>query len=147
VLQQDLREFIELLNSNKVEYLVVGAHALAFHGHPRYTGDIDILVNTSEKNARKIEGVILQFGFGEAALTAESFTGENQVVQLGIAPNRIDILTSLTGVRFQDAWNGRIAAEIDGLSLSMLSKEDLIRNKKALGRPKDVADLEYLERA
>jgi predicted nucleotidyltransferase len=143
-LQKDLREFIASLNSNKVEYVIVGAFALAFHGRPRYTGDIDILVRPSPDNAAKLEHAISRFGFSSAGLSAADFVEPNQVIQLGRAPNRIDILTSLTGVPFEDVWSDRVESEIDGLSVAFIGKEALVKNKRATGRAQDKADLDSL---
>lgn len=95
---KDLREFIESLNSHGVEYIVVGAHALAFHGRPRYTGDIDLLLRPTLENAARIERVLMEFGFASLWLKAADFLHPERIVQLGVAPNRIDLLTSLTGV-------------------------------------------------
>lgn len=143
-LQEDLREFIALLNAAGVEYVIVGAHALAYHGCPRYTGDVDILVRVSQENARKLEGVIIEFGFGEAALGAEDFLADDRVIQLGVAPNRIDLLTTVTGVTFEAVWEGKVEAELDGVPVHLIGKKQFIQNKKALGRPKDLADLDSL---
>ncbi|MEA3364525.1 MAG: nucleotidyltransferase [Candidatus Hydrogenedentes bacterium] len=144
-LHPDLRAFIELLNSHGVEYIVVGAHAMAYHGCPRYTGDIDLFVKVAPENARQLEGVICEFGFEDTGLTAHDFTEEHQVIQLGFPPNRIDLLTTLTGVSFDAAWAEAVSAELDGLPVKILSRNHLIVNKKALGRTKDLADLEWLE--
>src|SRR5437867_1252141 len=128
-LHADLKEFVELLNSHGVEYIIVGAYTLAFHGRPRYTGDIDIFVRVSDENAAKLVGVIRDFGFGETGLDKTDFLKADQIVQLGVAPNRIDILTGLTGVSFDDAWANRIEATLDGLTVFFLSKDLLISNK------------------
>src|ERR1700737_4781118 len=106
-LQKDLREFIESLNSRRVEYLIVGAHALAFHGVPRYTGDIDILIHNSPQNAARLQEVIVAFSFASLGLSAEDFLAPDRVIQLGVPPNRIDLLTSITGLEFAEAWAGR----------------------------------------
>jgi len=143
-LPKDLREFIELLNSHGVEYMVVGAHALAFHGYPRYTGDIDILVRSSEENAAKVSLAVQRFGFREVGLTPEDFLEERQIIQLGKAPNRIDILTSIDGVKFDEAWTDRVPGEVDGTRVFYLSRRHLIQNKRATGRTQDRADLEAL---
>ena len=144
-LHPDLRAFIELLNSHGVDYIVVGAHAMAYHGCPRYTGDIDLFLRVSAENAERVEGAIQAFGFADTGLTAGDFTEEHQVIQLGYPPNRIDLLTTLTGVPFDAAWSEAIAAELEGLPVRMLGRKHLIENKKALGRAKDLADLEWLE--
>jgi hypothetical protein len=143
-LQKDLREFIALLNSNKVEYVIVGAFALAFHGRPRYTGDIDILVRTSPENAANVENAITEFGFSSSGLRATDFRAPGQVVQLGRAPNRIDVLTSISGVSFDDVWANRVVSEIDGLQVAIIGRKELVANKKATGRAQDRADLESL---
>ena len=145
-LQKDLKEFIESLNSKKAEYLVVGAHALAYHGHPRYTGDLDIAVRISSSNAKRVFEAVTAFGFGDVGLTEQDFLSSHQVVQLGVPPNRIDIIMSLDGLSFGEAWSARIETTIDGIPVHMMSREHLIRNKKATGRPQDLADIEALAR-
>lgn len=143
-LEADLREFIELLNALKVRYIVVGAFAVAYHGYPRYTGDIDLFIERSSENAQAIVNAIQQFGFGDLGLSTEDFLQEDRVIQLGVAPNRIDLLTFLSGVEFQEAWITRVQGEIAGLSVPIISKELLKKNKAASGRSQDIADLEYL---
>ena len=143
-LEADLREFIELLNALKVRYIVVGAFAVAYHGYPRYTGDIDLFIERSSENAQAIVNAIQQFGFGDLGLSTEDFLQEDRVIQLGVAPNRIDLLTFLSGVEFQEAWITRVQGEIAGLSVPVISKELLKKNKAASGRSQDIADLEYL---
>src|SRR5688572_275818 len=106
-LQTDLSEFIELLNSRKVEYLVVGGHAVAFHGHPRFTGDIDFFINASPENAQRVLDVLASFGFGDLGIALTDLTAPDRVVQLGRPPNRIDILTTISGVTFGEAWSSR----------------------------------------
>ena len=143
-LPKDWREFIELLNSHQVDYLIVGAFALAFHGHPRSTGDIDILVRPTAENAARIEKVISGFGFASTGLSAQDFQSAGRVVQLGQSPNRIDLITSLSGVDFDEAWDNRVAAEVDSLPLFFIGIEELAKNKRATDRPQDRADLEAL---
>ena len=143
-LPKDWREFIGSLNSGEVEYLIVGAFALAFHGFPRYTGDIDILVRATPDNARKMAQVLSDFGFASLGLSENDFLTPGHVIQLGLAPNRIDLLTSITGVEFEYAWQHRIAAELDGVPVLFIDRESLIKNKKATGRTQDRADLEAL---
>ena len=144
-LTKDLREFIELLNSHHVEYLLVGGHAVAYHGHPRYTGDIDFLVRPSQENTRRLLIVLDEFGFGDLGITLEDLSTEGKVVQLGMPPNRIDLITAITGVSFDQAWAGRVAAHLDGLPVSVLGRNELLANKRSSGRTKDLADLEELE--
>ena len=144
-LPKDWRAFIESLNSNGVEYLIVGAVALAHHGLPRYTGDIDVFVRNSDDNARRLELAIRSFGMEGLGLKAEDFIGSYQVVQMGLPPNRIDVLTSLTGVTFEDAWQGRVTAELEGVKVNFIGRHALIQNKRATCRPQDLADLAVLE--
>jgi hypothetical protein len=143
-LSADLREFIGLLNSRGVEYVIVGAHSLAFHGRPRYTGDLDILVRPSPENADKLLTVLTEFGFAESEFKASDFVEPNQIIQLGRAPNRIDLLTGISGVDTGEALQKRISTELSGLPVFILSKDLLIQNKRAVGRPQDLADLETL---
>jgi hypothetical protein len=143
-LPKDSREFIELLNAHDVRYLVVGGYAVAYHGHPRMTGDIDIFVEASEENARKLEAVLAAFGFAGLGLSATDFIAPDTIVQLGYPPNRIDLITSLTGVTFADAWAGRVDAKFQGVRMIFMGKDALLTNKAASGRPKDVADLDAL---
>ncbi len=145
-LSSDLREFVELLNSHGVDYLIVGAHGLAFHGRPRYTGDLDILVRPTSENAALLARLIRQFGFAETDVKASDFLEPEQVIQLGRPPNRIDLLTSISGVTTDEVFAKKLPAELDGLPVFILSKEMLIKNKRAVGRPQDLADLESLER-
>jgi hypothetical protein len=144
-LNADLREFIELLNSRGVEYVIVGAHSLAFHGRPRYTGDLDILVRPSPENAAKLVTLLRDFGFAETDFAKSDFTVPEQIIQLGRAPNRIDLLTSISGVSVDDAFASRIATRLEDLPVYVLGKETFIRNKRAVGRPQDIADIQSLE--
>jgi len=137
-LSKDLREFIECLNSNKVEYLIVGALAVSWHGFPRYSGDIDFLVRPTKENAQMVLGAIAQFGLGSLAISAADLTSPGTVIQLGREPNRIDLLTSVTGVTFDEAWEGRCPGELDGVAVSFIGRADLLRNKEATGRSKDL---------
>ena len=143
-LGKDLREFIELLNSRRVEYIIVGGHAVAFHGHPRFTGDIDFLVRSSRENSDRLLGVLKEFGFSEMSLSPDDFTRDNTVVQLGYPPNRIDLLTSISGVDFEEAWSGRVSGELDGLPVFFLGWDALLKNKRASGRDKDLVDVSKL---
>jgi hypothetical protein len=142
-LAKDLKEFIALLNANEAEYVIVGAHALAWHGTPRFTGDIDFLVRPSPENARRVESAMHQFGF--PALTASDFVAEDSIVQLGYPPNRIDILTSISGCSFDEVWAGKVRGQMDGLLVNFIGRTEFKTNKLASGRPKDMADLDSLE--
>ena len=143
-LSADLREFIELLNSRGVEYVIVGAHSLAFHGRPRYTGDLDILVRPSQENAEKITAVISEFGFAESGFHVGDFLEPDQIIQLGRIPSRIDLMTGITGVATTEAFATKLSAQLSGVPVFILSKELLIQNKRAVGRPQDLADLDAL---
>jgi hypothetical protein len=145
-ISSDFREFIELLGLEKVEYLVVGAYAVAWHGHPRYTGDLDLLVRPSADNAGRVVNALHAFGFGSLGLKAADFTVPGMIVQLGFPPNRIDLLTSITGVNFDDAWNGRMTGAIGGVEVPMIGLSELLRNKESTGRTKDEADAQELRK-
>jgi predicted nucleotidyltransferase len=144
-LQQDLKEFIKLLTSHGVEFIVVGGHAVAFHGHPRFTGDIDFLLRPTLANAERVMETLEAFGFTGLALTIDDFQRPERVIQLGRSPNRIDLLTSISGVDFEEAWITRVGGELDGLSVSFLGLEALLKNKMASGRDKDQADVKKLQ--
>ncbi|MEI7729020.1 MAG: nucleotidyltransferase [Verrucomicrobiota bacterium] len=146
-LSPDLREFVALLNSRKVRYLVVGGHAVAFHGFPRYTGDVDFFIAGSPDNAERITEVIREFGFGSVGFQTSDFLEPGVVLQLGRPPNRIDILTSIDGVAFDEAWASREEAALDGLPVPFIGKQCLIQNKRASGRPQDLADIQRLDDA
>lgn len=143
-LPEDWRVFIELLNSNAVEYLAVGAIALAHHGFPRYTGDLDILIHNTPENAHRVEGVLKAFGFEGLGLKTSDFIDSYRVIQLGVPPSRIDLLTSITGVSFDEAWASREEASVGGVQVNVISRQALIKNKRATGRPQDLADLKSL---
>jgi hypothetical protein len=145
-LNKDLREFLGLLNSNGVEYLVVGAFAVAFHGFPRYTGDLDLLVRPTADNADRIMRVLSQFGFGNVEIRAADFQSSGMVIQLGVKPNRIDLLTAISGVSFEDAWATRSEAELEGVATQFIGRTALLRNKESTGRAKDLGDAEELRR-
>ena len=140
----DFKELLELLNSHKVEYIVVGAYALALHGNPRFTGDLDVYVKPDAQNASYILAALKEFGFGSLKLEEKDFTEPHQVVQLGMPPVRIDLLTSLTGLTWDDAVKGELKGNLGGVPVLFLGKQEYIKNKKALGRPKDLADAEVL---
>jgi len=121
---------------------IVGGYAVAFHGHPRYTGDVDVFVEASAENSRHIEQALHAFGFGETGLTAADFAREDVNVQLGLPPNRIDLITSIDGVDFAEAWADRVEATLDGVPVCFLSRTLLLRNKALTRRAQDMADLE-----
>ena len=142
--QKDFRDLLALFNAHRVNYLVVGAHALAFHGAPRYTGDMDVLVQPSQANAKSVLSALDEFGFGSLGLTVEDFATPGKVVQLGVAPLRVDVMTSLTGVSWEEAAAGGVAGVYGDVDARYLGKREFIANKRAIGRAKDLADIEAL---
>jgi hypothetical protein len=145
VLNQDFKEFIQSLNDNAVRYLLVGGYAVALHGYPRYTKDLDVWVESTTENAARIIKALQQFGFGSLDLKESDFTTPGQVILLGYLPNRIDMLTSLSGVEFSKCYPSRVIEEIDGVPVSFIDLGNLKKNKKATGRHQDLADVENLE--
>ena len=143
-IDQDFRELLESFNDHKVEYIIVGGYALAFHGAPRYTGAIDLLVKPDTQNARRIMVALNEFGFGSVGLTEGDFESPDKVVQLGLPPIRIDIITSLTGVSWEEAFSGRVAGKYGDLPVYYIGREQFIANKRAIGRKKDLADLDAI---
>jgi hypothetical protein len=141
---KDFEEFFASCNKNGVEYLVVGGYAFAFHAHPRYTGDMDVFIHPSNDNARLIIKALSDFGFELSSLTWEDFTIPGRVVQLGYPPLRIDLLTGIDGVTFDEAWSRKVESYYGAQRVYFISKVDLIANKRASGRKQDLLDLESL---
>jgi hypothetical protein len=144
--QKDFEELLKLFNKHKVEYVIVGAYALAYHGSPRYTGDLDILIKPAADNANKIIKAIKEFGFTSLGLTEEDFIVKERVIQLGVPPIRIDILTSLTGITWKQVSTRRIKSKYGKITVYFIGKKELIINKKTLGRHKDLADIESISK-
>ena len=142
--QPDFRDLLALFNAHQVEYMIVGGYALAFHGAPRYTGDIDIFVKPTSENARRILTALDEFGFGSLGLTVEDFESPDNVVQLGVPPVRIDLITSITGVSWEDALSDCVDGEYGDLPVKYIGLDKFISNKRATGRKKDLSDLEAL---
>ena len=145
VLNKDFREFIQSLNDNKVRYLVVGGYAVGFHGYPRYTKDLDIWIACDRKNAERIIQALRDFGFDSAGLKASDFLAKNEFVQLGYPPNRIDIITSCEGLDFDECYSKKIEINVEGLNADFIDLDSLVRNKKTVGKPQDIADLDNLK--
>ena len=143
-LPPDFREFLSLLNSEKVEYLVVGGYAVSYHGYPRPTGDLDVWIAVDPANAERISSALTKFGFAQDAGAAEAFLERDRIFRMGVPPVRIEVLTGATGVRFSDCYARRVVAHVDGMQVSVISKEDLLVNKRAAGRHKDLNDVEQL---
>lgn len=140
---RDFKDFVSLMNANGVEYVIVGAFALSFHGHPRATGDIDVWIRRSPQNASRILKALDEFGFGSLGITEDDLL-EDKVIQLGQPPVRIDLMTELDGLIPDEVWAGRIAGRFGDISVFYLGREAFVRNKRSLGRHKDLADLEAL---
>ncbi|KAA3617000.1 MAG: hypothetical protein D8M58_04615 [Calditrichaeota bacterium] len=142
--QPDFKELLKLFNAHKVEYVIVGGYALAFHGAPRYTGDIDLLVKPDKENSNKIISVLAEFGFGSLGLSAEDFQSPDRVIQLGVPPIRIDIITSITGVETREIFSKKIEGMYGDVPVKYIDRQHLIINKRCTGRKKDLSDLEAL---
>jgi hypothetical protein len=145
MLNPDFRDILSAFNAQHVDYLVVGAYAVAAHGLPRATGDIDLWIRPSPDNAERVWKALAEFGAPMDRLSLEDLSQPAMVIQLGVAPQRIDVLTSIDGVDFATAWAGRLAISVDGLQISVLGRRDLLVNKRASGRPQDLADIARLE--
>jgi len=145
MLSRDFKEFVELLIKNKAEYLVVGGYAVAIHGYPRYTGDLDIWLNPTPENAKSILRAVNEFGFSSFNLTESDFTKSGNVIQLGYPPLRIDLLTELDGVSFNECFINRKEVEMENLIVNFIGYEDLLKNKRESGRLRDMDDIENLQ--
>jgi len=142
---QDLSELFKILFEEKVEYLVIGAHAVSFYTQPRYTKDIDILVNPAKENASRVWRALERFGAPLEDISLSDFQNEELIYQIGIEPNRIDILMSITGVTFPEAWKNRIESRYADIPIYIIGKSELIASKKAVDRPQDRLDVQRLE--
>jgi len=141
--------FVDILRSfvdGDVRFLLVGAYALAFHGHPRGTGDLDLWIDATAENAQKVYAALGRFGAPLHQVTVKDLCEPGVIFQIGVAPVRIDILTSLSGLSFEEAWQSRTDALLEGLTFPVIGRHELLRNKRATGRPKDLLDAEVLER-
>jgi len=145
-LDKDFEDFVFLLNKYDVNYMIIGGYALAFHGRPRHTGDLDIWIDISEENAQKMFGVINEFGLASLGLQADDFLQKGIITQIGYPPLRIDILNEIDGVEFNDAYNNKLIIDIDGLPISYISLDDLIKNKQVSGRQRDLSDVSELNK-
>lgn len=145
--EPDFRELLALFNAHRVEYLIVGGYALAFHGAPRFTGDLDLLVNPDSDNAQRVLAALAEFGFASMGLSAGDFANPDQVVQLGLPPVRVDLMTSLTGVSWEEAAGSKMAGSYGNIPVYYIGREQFIANKRATDRKRDWADLEALGEA
>ena len=146
MLSSDYRDILSAFADAGVEYLVIGAYALAAHGHPRATGDLDLWVRPTPDNAEQVMTALSAFGAPLMEMSREDFETPDTVFQIGVSPRRIDILTTIEGVRFDDAWPGRVEIEVEDVPVSVIGREHFIQNKEALGRPQDRADVERLRK-
>ena len=146
MLNKHFREFIELLEKNKVRYLIVGGYAVGLHGFPRYTGDLDVFIAISEQNAKAVLEGIKDFGFSDLGLSENDFLEEEIVVEIGREPLKIQVLTGIDGVTFEECWIGKKEAALSGKTIPFIGIESLLENKTASGRPKDKIDLQELKR-
>jgi predicted nucleotidyltransferase len=144
LISKDFKEFAELLEKNEVNYLVIGGFAVNFHGYPRYTKDIDIWIQAEEATIQKLLITLNEFGFGSLGLCEKDFLNKDNIIQLGYEPNRIDLLVSVDGLDFKNAYEKKIVYESDGVKMNFVSIDDLIIAKKTSGRPQDLADADYL---
>jgi predicted nucleotidyltransferase len=143
-LPQDFREFFQSLNRHGVKYLLVGGYAVGYHGYPRATMDINVWVESTPENARRVVEALEDFGFGGEVLSEELFLKDDQIIRMGLPPMRIEIMTSISGVEFGEAYDQRIKDELDGVQVNLISLRHLKVNKVAAARAKDLADLEEL---
>ena len=144
-MNQDFVELLRALSAVEARFLVVGAFAVSFHSRPRATGDLDLWVEPTAENAARVLRALREFGAPLGEVGERDFSAPDLVFQLGVPPRRIDLLTSLTGLRFEEAWDTRVAGAIGGEPCSFIGREALIKNKRTLGRPRDLADVEQLE--
>jgi hypothetical protein len=146
VLTRDFQDLLSLFDQHGVRFLIVGGFALAAHGHPRYTKDLDVWVDASIENGARIVTALGEFGFDSLGLTADDFSQTGQVVQLGREPGRVDLLTSVSGLSFAEAFAAREVVSFGSLSIPIIDRRSLIINKRASGRPQDLADVARLEK-
>jgi hypothetical protein len=144
ILDPDFIEFFQLLNENNVKYLIVGGYAVAYHGHPRYTKDIDVWIWIDPDNARRVVKTLTDFGFDSLGLKEDDFLEPDTIIQLGYPPNRIDLIMGIPGIAFRECFNTKAETEINGVKLVFIDLENLKRIKKVAGRPQDFADIENL---
>ena len=142
---RDFKEFLQLLNSKKIEYLVIGGYAVGYHGYPRATGDLDIWIAINLQTAMKMVEVLKEFGFEPPELQKELFLKEQKVIRMGVPPMRLEILTSIDGVDFEACFNNRLVADFGDFKVNFISKSDLLINKRASGRPQDLVDFDKLQ--
>lgn len=144
-LPPDFSDFLKLLNEHEVQYLLIGGYAVNFHGYVRATADMDVWINRSLSNAKKIVNTLRQFGFDVESLSPELFLNKDKVIRMGVPPIRIELLTSISGVVFNECYEDRIKKKWEGITVNIINLKHLKQNKRASGRMKDLTDLEHLE--
>lgn len=145
-LDKDFEDFVVLLNRNNVDYMIVGGYALAFHGKPRHTGDLDIWIDISDDNAQKMLNAIIEFGMGSLGMEKNDFLQKGIITQIGYPPLRIDILNEIDGVNFREAYSNKLIIDVDGLMINYIGLDDLIKNKQISGRHQDISDVNELKK-
>ena len=143
-LHPDFKDFLRLLTSHNVRYLLVGGYAVGYHGYPRATGDMDIWIEMSESNSINVASAFRDFGLPDEALSKDLFLEKNRVIRIGVPPVRLEVITSASGVDFNECYSNREVVEIDGIPINLISLQDLKKNKRAAGRHKDMEDMEHL---
>jgi len=144
-LHPDFKDFLKLLNCHGVNYLLVGGYAVGFYGYPRATADMDIWIDVTQKNAARMNVVMMEFGISEADLDASLFLERDKVIRMGVPPVRLEVLTGISGVAFEECFTHKVQFDVDGVMVNFISFDDLIKNKKASGRHKDLEDIEHLK--
>jgi hypothetical protein len=144
-IHEDFEEFLKLLNKKKVEYIIVGGYAVAFHGYVRTTKDLDILFRNTPQNIHNLRSALNHFGFPADSLEDVAFSEQGKIIRMGVSPVMIELINAISGVTFEKAWKNRIRGSYGKVTAFYLSKPDLLKNKKASGRPQDIADIEELK--
>ncbi|MDB5141345.1 MAG: nucleotidyltransferase family protein [Mucilaginibacter sp.] len=145
-LDKDFEDFVGLLNKHNVDYMIIGGYALAFHGKPRHTGDLDIWIDVSDKNAQKMLSVVNEFGMASLGMEKADFLQKGIITQIGYPPLRIDILNEIDGVNFKEAYPNKLVIDVDGLQVNYIGLDDLIKNKQVSGRHQDISDVNELNK-
>ena len=146
MLNPDFKDMLLCLQEEKVEFLLVGAYAIAAHGNPRATGDMDLWIKPDPDNGQRVIRALQAFSAPTSCLSVDDFVKDDTIVQIGVVPCRIDLMTGIEAVRFDEAWENRVAASVDGLTLFVISKADMLKNKLALNRDKDKSDIAWLQK-